>query len=121
MASRGSTKWLSLRQEDHIAKVYAGRRSPSSGAAVADQGDIRTKAELIECKHTGTFDKPAKSISVTLKDLEKIADEAWSEGREPVLALCIYNPDSVLAYPDGSIHLTVRLTADDVNRLEPKL
>lgn len=113
MAKRGSTKWLSLRQEARVAKVFHGKRSPTSGASVSDQGDIRTTGELIECKHTGTFDKPAKSISVKLSDLEKIADEAWSEGRVPVLALGIYNPDSVLSDADGTVNLILRLERDD--------
>lgn len=97
-----------------MAKLYNGTVSPSSGAADADQGDVRTETELIECKLTGSFLKPAKSISVKLEDLEKIADEAWSEGRDPVMALCIYNPDSVLADGNGYVDLTLRLTKDDV-------
>lgn len=113
MAPRGSTKWLSRRQEERIAKKYDGVVSPSSGGAIADQGDVRTDDALIECKHRGTFDKPAKSITINLDVLEKIADEAWSEGRQPVIALCIYNPDSVLADHEGNIDLTVRLTGDD--------
>jgi hypothetical protein len=106
MAKRGSTKWLSVRQEDHIAYKYQGKRSPSSGGSVTDQGD--------ECKHTGTFDKPAKSISIKLADLDKIADEAWSENREPVMALRIYNPSSILADEDGNVDLIVRLIGDDI-------
>lgn len=113
MAKRGSVKWLSVRQEDRIARIYGGTRSPSSGAHESDQGDIRTQRELIECKHKGTFDKPAASISLKLGDFEKIADEAWSEGREPVMALSLYAPDSVLANADGEVDFTVRLTLDD--------
>jgi hypothetical protein len=69
---------------------------------------------LIECKHTGTYDKPAKSISVKLADLEKIADEAWSEGRIPAMALSIYAPSSLLADNNGFVDLIVRLQTDDV-------
>lgn len=114
MAKRGSTKWLSVRQEEHIAYRYQGTRSASSGGAATDQGDVRTKHQLIECKTTGTFDKPAKSISIKLSDLDKIADEAWSENREPVLALRIYNPESVLADEDGNVDLIVRWINDDI-------
>lgn len=113
MAKPGSTKWLSQRQERKVARVYGGAVSPSSGAAISDQGDVRTPTELIECKHRGTFDKPAKSISLKLSDLEKIADEAWSEGRQPVMVLSMYAPDSVLADADGEVNVTVRLTMDD--------
>lgn len=113
MAKRGSTKWLSERQENRVARIYGGRRSPSSGAAVTDAGDVRTKRELFECKHRGTFDKPAKSITLKLSDFEKIADEAWSEGKDPVMVLSLYAPDSVLANKDGEVDFTLRLTMDD--------
>lgn len=113
MAKPGSTKWFSLRQEEKVAKHYGGTRSPSSGASVADQGDVRTPDRLIECKHAGTFDKPAKSISVKLSDLEKIADEAWSEGREPAMVLSLYAPDSVLADRDGEVNIALRLMSND--------
>lgn len=120
MAKPGSTKWLSQRQERKVARVYGGQASPSSGAAISDQGDVRVRSggpdgrgELFECKHAGTFDKPAKSISLKLADLEKIADEAWSEGRQPVMVLSMYAPDSVLADADGEVNVTVRLTMDD--------
>lgn len=114
MARRGSTKWLSERQEERVAKRYNGKRSPSSGAAIADQGDVRTEAQLIECKHTGTLDKPAASISIKLSDFEKIAGEAWAESRLPAMALSIYAPDSVLADNDGFVDLITRLQTDDV-------
>ena len=113
IAKPGSTKWLSRRQEERIAKIYGGVVSPSSGASAADPGDVRTDDQLFECKHTGTFDKPAKSISIKLSDLEKIADEAWAEGRDPVMALCIYNPDSVLSDHEGNVDVIVRLKRDD--------
>lgn len=101
-------------QEERVAKRYKGKRSPSSGAAVHDQGDVRSVRDLIECKHSGTFDKPAKSISLKLVDFEKIADEAWSEGRNPAIALSIYAPDSPLADNDGFIDWIARLQTDDV-------
>lgn len=113
MAARGSVKDLSVRQEERFARRYGGKRSPSSGAAVTDQGDMRTSRDLMECKHAGTYDKPAKSISVKLADLEKIADEAWSIGKLPTLGLTIYAPGSVLSDRDGFIDLTVRLADDD--------
>lgn len=116
MAKRGSTKALSVEHEDSTARAYRGVRSPSSGGATSDQGDVRTTHELIECKHRGTYDKPARSASIKLDDLEKIADEAWSELREPVIALRIYCPDSLLADKDGNVDLIVRLRDEDVRR-----
>lgn len=121
MARRGSTKWFSERQEERVAKVYGGERSPSSGAAVTDAGDVRMRENnnLCECKHAGTFEKPAKSISLRLKDLEKIADEAWAEGMEPMMVLTMYAPDSILADKDGEVSVSVRLMLDDMRGRSP--
>jgi hypothetical protein len=118
VAPRGSSKAFSERHERHIAHVYNGVRSPSSGGAAADRGDVRTERELFECKHTGAHHRPARSISVKLDDLEKIFDEAVSEGKMPVMALSLYCPSSVLAGPAGFVDLTLRLTSDDAERSE---
>lgn len=80
---------------------------------MSDQGDVRTRTSLIECKHAGTYDKPAKSISIKLSDLEKIANEAWSESKQPMIGLSIYAPDSILSNHGGFVDLTVRLSDDD--------
>lgn len=111
MATRGSSKALSIQQEDWVARQYYGTRSASSGAADNDQGDVRTLTDLIECKVTGSPGKPAKSSLV--KTFEKIAEEAYSEGREPVVALRFYMPESILAGPTGWVDLTVRRTKED--------
>ena len=71
MAARGTSKRLSVEQEEHVARQYDGKRSKSSGGAAHDYGDVRTETELIECKYT---DKPPKKL---LDDFEKIAKEAW--------------------------------------------
>lgn len=110
MARRGSTKALSVAHEERIARAYGGKRSASSGAAAHDQGDVRCSAPmlLIECKMTGSPAHPMKSKPKILKEFEKIAKEAWSEGREPALALRYYDPDSILSGADGMIDLIVR-------------
>jgi hypothetical protein len=113
MAKRGSSKWFSEQHERFIAKRHRGTRSPSSGAAISDQGDIRTGKYLIECKHRGSYTRPAKSIPIDLDTLEKICREAWSEGKNPMLALRMYNPDSMLSDKDGMIDLIVRLERDE--------
>lgn len=95
-----------------MAEALEGKRSPSSGASITDAGDVRSLNFLIECKHKGTFDKPAKSISVKLSDFEKIFDEASSEGRTPMLCLSIYSPDSILATRDGCVDFSVQLLSD---------
>lgn len=106
MATRGSTKDDSVRQEDYIAKLFDGKRSKSSGAADHDAGDVRTKYLLIECKMT----RARKPKFVT--DFEKVAKEAWEEGREPMLALRYYDPDSLLSDSEGWIDLTMMLAFD---------
>lgn len=88
-----STTALSKLQEDHIAKLYNGKRSPSSGASWSDQGDIRYEFHtdeiapydilfsfLGECKTT-----QAKSISLKKEVWEKIAEEAAHSKRRPCM------------------------------------
>jgi len=116
MANRGTVKQLSVQHEEFVARAYGGKRSASSGGAVHDRGDVRTPTHLLECKCTGTYDKPAKSVSIKVSDLEKLADEAWSEGKQFALVVRIYNPESVLADKSGFIDLAVRPLAEDVER-----
>lgn len=116
MARRGSTKALSVEQEEHIARLFRGKRSASSGAAANDAGDVRAKRVLIECKMTkGTTAKPKKPPK-WVKDFEKITQEAYAEGRDPVLAFRFYDPESVLSDPSGYIDLTVRRASEDALR-----
>jgi hypothetical protein len=111
MARRGSIKELSVRQEDHIADLFDGRRSPSSGAADTAYADVNCKRLAIECKMTMSKSKPK-----LLKDFEKVAREAWEHDKEPMVALRYYDPDSILASRDGWIDLTVRLASSDAER-----
>lgn len=108
MAKRGSVKRLSVEHEERIALVYNGQRSPSSGGAGHDNGDVRCPTLLIECKLTGAPGKPMKTKPKILKEFEKIAKEAWAEGREPALALRYFDPDSILSGVDGWVDLMVR-------------
>lgn len=118
MAKRGSKKALSVEHEKFVAKAYGGRRSPSSGAADHDQGDVRAAADgtLLECKYKGSPAEPLKSKPSLLTIMEKVADEAWAEGKEPAVALRYFWPDSPLANRDGWVDLTVRITNDDAVR-----
>ena len=115
MAKRGSTKSLSVKHEEEIAKFYGGRRSPSSGASATDQGDVRATEDgsLFECKYKGSPTSPLKSKPTLVSVMEKIADEAWSGGYEPAMALRYFCPDSPLANREGWVDLSVRLTNDD--------
>lgn len=111
MARRGTSKRLSVDHEEYIARVYRGKRSPSSGGAAHDQGDVRCPTALIECKVTMAAGRPK-----ILKEFEKITKEAFAEGRTPVLALRYFAPDSILADVDGWVDLVVRTVGDDQER-----
>lgn len=108
MAKRGTVKRGSVEHENFVAKKLGGRRSPSSGASAGDEGDVRTDTELIECKMTGSPAKPLKKKPTLLAQFEKIADEAYIDGREPALALRYFWPTSALADRDGWVDLIVR-------------
>lgn len=107
-----TSKKLSREHEEFVAKSYAGTRSPSSGAASTDGGDVRNHDALFECKLQGEPGGRVKG-GLLVRNMEKIADEAWEEGRQPVLCLRYWNPSSVLSDSTGWIDLTVRLTRDD--------
>jgi hypothetical protein len=113
MAKRGTSKWYSVQQEEYVARCYDGKRSKSSGGAAHDCGDVRVAhgksrpGVLIECKYTM---KPPKKL---LDEFEKIAREAFPEGREPMLALRWYAPESILANHEGYVDLTMRTMDDD--------
>lgn len=112
MAKRGTSKWHSILHEDFIAAAYGGRRSRTSGAADHEDGDVVCDEVLIECKMSGVK-SPAKSASVKLDVLEKIAAEAYSVGKTPLMALRMRNPESFLADRDGFVDVMVRLVRDD--------
>lgn len=119
MARRGSSKARSVEQEDWVARLYHGKRSPSSGAADTDAGDVRTPLSLIECKTTGYPGKePKPQVPRFIRWLEKVVKEAYEEGRSGALALRYYDPDSILATPDGWVDVVVRPIPDDVIREE---
>lgn len=116
IAPLGSKKALSEEHENFIADHFEGKRSNSSGGAAHDQGDVRVanRDYLIECKGQfgeRTGKKPVRSTLVT--QMEKIADEAWSESRDPMIALRYYMPGSPLANNYGYVDFVVRLLADE--------
>lgn len=115
MATQGSKKQLSEEHENRIATFYGGKRSASSGAAVTDQGDVRTPSLLIECKGQfgeRTGQKPVRSTLLT--QMEKITDEAYAEGKTPAIALRYYVPDSPLADNYGYVDLMVKFLEDSL-------
>lgn len=114
MAKRGTVKRKSVEQENFIASMYDGQRSASSGAAVTDQGDVRTDHQLIECKVMGAPEEEIKRPGFA-RDMEKITEEAWTEGRHPALAIRWYDPNSVLADRYGWCDVIIRRVADDID------
>jgi hypothetical protein len=118
MAKRGSAKDLSVRQEDYIAGLFRGERSKSSGAAEYDAGDVRCQYLLIECKvkmpdHSAVVTKP---MPMFVRQLEKIAAEAWETGKDPMLSLRYYFPNSPLANADGWVDVIVMRATDAADR-----
>lgn len=103
LPNRKLIKDHSKAQEEFIADKTGGRRSPSSGAWIYDDGDVDTEQFIIECKLSGNPEKPSKSISLKLEDFEKVFDEAVVNRKTPVMALRIYNPDSILADHKGNV------------------
>jgi hypothetical protein len=115
MAKRGTNKRRSVDQENYIASLYDGVVSPSSGAANNDSGDVRTRYDLIECKTTGGPGEKFKSpLSKKIRDeFIKVTQEAYAEGKEPVLALRWFDPDSLLADSQGWVDLVIRRVGED--------
>lgn len=108
-------KKLSVEHEQYVAKQLGGRRSRSSGASDTDKGDVITDTQMIECK--GKFGKRIgdKEVRYTLvKQMEKAADEAWANGKDPAIALRFFVPDSPLANNSGYVDLIVRQLSDEV-------
>jgi hypothetical protein len=112
MAKRGTVKRKSVEQENAVAAHYGGWRSPSSGAADTDAGDVRTEAHLIECKVMGNPEEKIKRPGFA-KDFEKITEEAWQEGRIPMLAVRWYDPGSILADRSGWVDMIIKRMVDD--------
>jgi hypothetical protein len=72
---------------------------------------VRADHDLIECKLTGKPGTPKRTA--LLKIFEKVAEEAFAEGKSPVVALRFYCPDSILSDPYGWVDLSVRMSEED--------
>lgn len=107
-----SKRQLATQHEEYIAKQYNGKRSRSSGGSPTDKGDVSTRDYLYECKLRGAPGGISMRTTV-MRWLEKCADEAWAEGKNPAVCLRYYCPESRLAAHDGWVDLTVKLTRDD--------
>lgn len=112
-----TVKELSRQHEELIARMYGGKRSRSSGASAVDKGDVRSQTDetIFECKLTGAPGGDSKRTTL-MKVMEKTADEAWAEGKQPAVCLRLFCPESPLSNQEGWVDMTVRLTADDCVR-----
>lgn len=109
------SKTKTLRAQNHenyIARMYKGRRSPSSGASWSDRGDVRFEVKddfkfTAECKTT-----EKKSYSIKLDTWKKAVEEAQEQDRRP----CMF-----VRFEDESgrmIDLVVRSIHDDLEMIE---
>lgn len=88
--NKGSTRYFSSAQEEAVAELVGGVRSPNSGAGHFAKGDVCTPSMLIECK---TVEKPRQSVSIKQDWLKKNELEAF-ERRIPNHALAFrFAPD----------------------------
>ena len=114
MGDKILSKTKTLRAQNHenyIARMYKGKRSPSSGASWVDRGDVRFEIETYnytaECKTT-----EKKSFSIKKETWNKIVEEAQEQGRRP----CMF-----IRFEDESgkmIDLVVRSIHDDLEMVE---
>lgn len=69
------TKKVSVAQEERVAKLFSGQRTPQSGGGKWKKGDVLSQDFLVECK-TSLTPKPSYSIK------RNILDKADEERRE---------------------------------------
>lgn len=112
-----TNKEMSVKQETEIAKLYNGKRSPSSGAQPHDRGDVRYTVKAPgewpdiyesynftgECKATRT-----KSMTIRKETWEKIAEEADEQGRRPCMFIRFLDQ-----HTGRKIDLVIRSVEDD--------
>ena len=104
MPKRGTTKFLSKKQEKKVAKDLKGREVIASGAIWSAKADVRSDAFLCECK---TSEK--EYYRLTPITWAKIRDEAVKDGiRLPIM--CIEVKDTQLG--------VIRLAVFNNNELE---
>ena len=75
MASKGTTRYYSSKQEKTVAKLIGGRVVANSGATTFMKGDTENDQFLVECKTCMT---EKKSFSIKKDWLDKLEEEAFS-------------------------------------------
>lgn len=73
--NKESTRYYSNKQEDYVAKLLGGYKTPNSGAGNFKKGDIQIKSAstLVECK---TCTKEKESFSIKKEWVDKNKSEA---------------------------------------------
>lgn len=75
MASKGTTRYYSAKQEHEIAKLIEGRTVVNSGATTFCKGDVENEFMLVECK---TCIEEKKSFAIKKEWLDKLEEEAFA-------------------------------------------
>jgi len=75
-------KDVSVKQEERIAKLFKGSRTPQSGGGKWKLGDIHTADWLIECKTTV---EPKLTYSIKKTVLDKAKQEAQAMGKKSAI------------------------------------
>lgn len=93
MKNKESTRYFSSEQENYIAKLLGGKRSPNSGAGDFIKGDIRIPeaSTTIECK---TLMKNQDSISFKKAWVDKSIEESRMNRSLNTIVAFNFGPDS---------------------------
>ena len=91
----------SQQQEKRVAKKVGGTTNAGSGSGWRRQNDVREDGVLWEMKRTD-----GKSISISLKDWEKLRTNALMEDRMPAMHLEIGRRRLVVLSEDDYMEMT---------------
>ena len=91
----------SQQQEKRVAKKVGGTTNAGSGSGWRRQNDVREDDVLWEMKRTD-----GKSISISLKDWEKLRMNALTEDRMPAMHLEIGSRRLVVLSEDDYLEMT---------------
>lgn len=72
------TKKVSIAQEERVARLFNGKRTPQSGGGKWIKGDVVSNDFIVECKTSLT---PSNSYSVKKSILDKINEERREMGK----------------------------------------
>lgn len=100
MNERVEIRKKSQKQEKRVAKKVGGTTNSGSGSGWRRQNDVREDNVLWEMKRTD-----GKSISITLKDWEKLRMNAITEDRTPLMHLEIGTRRFVVMSEDDYIEM----------------